>query len=254
MSSEHIRSLLGSFAENHDEQPAPLQLFLDWWADNPEAEAEDWERVAGAVDEEVEKAYAALHRLAGEAEPFAVGLALLQEMHQQRGWPQARRDREQWLGFWRGLAREAAIWSSWSDQTLCAGCGQVNSSDWSSCQACGRALTVDEPVGDWKEVAPAGQLPPDLQRLLQAIAGWRQDGKAEPVLEQLASMRARYQAAARQLRELHQSPGPQLVVQFERAEQAVLELGALPLNWQQLDRGYRFLCDVLAETNRLMAS
>ncbi|MBX3172558.1 MAG: zinc ribbon domain-containing protein [Candidatus Eremiobacteraeota bacterium] len=252
MSSEHIRNLLGSFAE--EEEPAPLQLFLDWWAENPEAAPEDWERVAGAVDEEVESSYQALREITSEAAPFAAGLGVLAEMRRQRGWPQAERRRAEWLSFYQQLEQLASLWASWSEQSLCPACGQVNPAGWSACQECGQALAVDEPAGDWKEVAPAGQLPPDLQRLLRAIADWRQDGRAEAVLEQLGGMRARYQAAARQLQAMSQAPGPELVEQFEQAQQVVGEMAALPLHWDQLDRGYRLLCGHLAEANRLMAS
>lgn len=251
MSSEHIRNLLGSFAE--EEEPAPLQLFLDWWAENPEAEPVDWERVAGAVDDEVENSHLSLLEVTSGAAPFAEGLKLLEEMRRQRGWPQAQRQRGEWVAFHQRLEQLAAEWASWSEQSLCPACGHVNSAGWSACQECGQALAVDEPVGDWKEVAPAGKLPPDVQKLLEAIARWREDGRSEAVVEQLGGMRARYQAAARQLRGMAQTPGPELVVQFEQAQQVVADMAAAPLHWDQLDRGYRLLCGHLAEANRLMA-
>lgn len=251
MSSEHIRNLLGSFAE--EEEPAPLQLFLDWWAENPEVAPEDWERVAAAVDQEVENSYQSLRELTGEAPPFAKGREVLEQMRQQRGWSQQQRRREDWVSFSQRLEQQAAVWASWSEQSLCPACGHANTAGWSACQECGQALAVDEPVGDWKEVAPAGPLPPDLQRLLQVIAGWRQDGRAEPVLEHLGGMRARYQAATRQLRTMTQSPGPELVEQFGKAQRVVGDMAALPLHWDQLDQGYRSLCEHLAEANRLMA-
>ena len=249
MSSELIRNLLGNLAE--EKEPAPLQMFLDWWAENPEAEAEDWDRVAGAVDDEVEHSYQSLSQVLAEApdtSPFREGLTALEEMRRQRGWPQAERDYQEWMAFWRTLESEAARWAGWSEQSLCPGCGAVTSMGWSACRECGQALAEDEPVGDWKEVAPGGPLPADVQRLLQLIAGWRANGEESAVVEHLGGMRARYQAAARQLRSL-----PELMEQFEQAELVVADMAARPLHWDQLDRGYRLLCGHLAEANRLVA-
>ena len=245
----YIHNLLGSFSE--EKEPAPLQLFLDWWARHPQASDEDWLRVAGAVDEEVAQSYQALRKLTDElpdASPFATGLAALEEMGQQRGWPQSERSHEDWAGWLRVLESEAATWASWSGQSLCANCGTVNSADWATCQECGQALAVDEPVGDWKEeAAPVGQLPPDLQQLLQLVAEWRQNGQEAAVVEQLGSMRSRYQAAARQLRSM-----PEIMEQFEWAAQVVADMAAQPLHWDQLDRGYRLLCGHLGEANRII--
>ncbi|MBN9419816.1 MAG: zinc ribbon domain-containing protein [Candidatus Eremiobacteraeota bacterium] len=249
MSSELIRNLMGSFAE--EEEPAPLQMFLQWWSENPEAAPEDWERVAGAVDAEVEVSHQTLQQLLREvpdASPFREGLTALEEMRAQRGWPQTERQHGDWANWARTLEQEAATWAGWSEQSLCPACGAVNSMDWSSCRECGQALTVDEPVGDWKEVAPGGPLPPDVQRLLQLIAGWRANGQESAVVEHLGGMRARYQAATRQLRGM-----PELLEQFEQAGQVVTDMAALPLHWDQLDRGYRLLCGHLAEANRLIA-
>lgn len=249
MSSELIRNLMGSFAEQ--EEPAPLQLFLNWWAENPEADPRDWDRVAGAVDAEVEASYQSLQRvLEGLADPspFAEGLAVLGEMRRQSGWPQSERNHEDWMSWSGTLEREAATWAGWSEQSLCPACGAINSMYWSECRECGQALAVDEPVGDWKEVAPSGPLPPDLQRLLQLIADWRATGQESAVVEHLSGMRSRYQAAARQLRSL-----PEVMEEFEQAGLVVSDMAALPLHWDQLDRGYRLLCGHLAEANRLIA-
>lgn len=251
MSSEHIRNLLGSFAE--EQEPAPLQLFLDWWAENPPAAPEDWERVAAAVDEEVENSYRSLRELTHQAAPFAEGLAVLEAMREQRGWSQEQRRHEDWRSFYQQLEQHAAVWASWSEQSECGACGHLNTAGWSTCQECGQALAVEEPAGDWREMAPAGALPPDLRRLLQAIASWRQNGQSQAVLEQLSGMRARYQAAARQLRAMAEAPGPELRKQFEEAEQTLRDMAAEPIHWEQLDRGYRLLCGHLAEANRLMA-
>lgn len=258
MASQYIHNILGNLTEqNHPNQASstsPLRQFISWWELNPNIKAETWEQVSQALDQEVQHAILELEKLSKsliDPTPLQAGLEILQAMQAQQGWSQSQRSIPYWEQLISALEAQEILWLDWHQ---CSNCHRLNPQGWTACQQCGQQLEIIEPVTDIKEAPSEGKLPEDLRHLLIAIKQWQQDGEQDQLQEQLQQMQAHYQAAIRHLRNLNHKSSPKFIEYFHQAVQITQDMATTPLSFEQLDRGYRLLCQTLSQANQLMAT